>query len=162
MTAQIGFWKEQRLSLEAWALDHGRTKKATAKPLPEHLLTGERGERLAYFFLRRNGFQIVARRWRSHAAPGDLDLIGWEGETLAVIEVKTRTSHAVAPAESAVNHDKQRILRRMARAYLREAKVEAAALRFDVVTLYLLPDQPPDISLIRNAFGWQRRERERF
>lgn len=159
----IGFWEERLLQFQAWTLkskthkskDSGSSAK---KPRAKHLVVGERGEQLAYFFLRRNGFQIVARRWRSHSAPGDLDLVAWEGETLAILEVKTRTSHAVATAEASVDHNKQRVLRRLARAYLREAKVEAEALRFDVLSLYLLPGQPPEISLIRNAFGWHKRD----
>jgi putative endonuclease len=45
--------------------------------LPQHLLTGRRGEDEAYFYLRRQGYVIVARNWRS---PGTAaNLIWWDG-----------------------------------------------------------------------------------
>ena len=84
-----------------------------------HLATGERGEREALFHLRKMGYTVVARRWKSAKLWGDVDLIGWDGEWLCFVEVKTRTARDWAPAESAVDHDKQQMLRRMARAYLR-------------------------------------------
>ena len=38
---------------------------------------------------------------------GEIDLIGWDGNVLCFIEVKTRSSHAVMPAEAAVDRAKQ-------------------------------------------------------
>ncbi|MDT7811387.1 MAG: putative endonuclease, partial [Acidobacteriaceae bacterium] len=71
-----------------------------------HLELGRRGEEAAFFYLRRHGYIVVARDWRSGKARGDLDLVAWEGDTLCFIEVKTRGSRNVATAESAVDHDK--------------------------------------------------------
>src|ERR1700756_955524 len=85
-----------------------------------HLATGRRGERAAYFYLRRRGFVVVARDWRSGIVRGDLDLIAWEGDTLCFVEVKTRTTRAVATAEASVDEDKRRNLRRLAQHYLRQ------------------------------------------
>jgi Holliday junction resolvase-like predicted endonuclease len=80
-----------------------------------HLELGRRGEEAAFFYLRRRGYTVVARDWCSGKAPGDLDLVAWEGTTLCFVEVKTRTSRNVATAESAVDSDKTRVLRRLAR-----------------------------------------------
>jgi len=110
--------------------------------LPPHLLTGERGEDAAYFHLRGRGYAIVARRWRSERTPGDLDLAAWDGDTLVFFEIKARTARDLAPAETQVDHYKQKILRRMAAAYLRqlpEPHRDRIPIRFDVLSVYLLP-----------------------
>ena len=85
---------------------------------PAHLELGRRGEEAAFFYLRRRGYIVVARDWRSGKVRGDLDLVAWENNTLCFIEVKTRTSRNFATADSAVDQDKTRMLRRMARQYL--------------------------------------------
>jgi putative endonuclease len=86
---------------------------------PEHLRTGQRGEELAYFYLRQMGYVIVARNYRSRRRRSEVDLVGWDGNVLCFLEVKTRTSREVKPAEAAVDHQKQGDLRGMAREYLR-------------------------------------------
>lgn len=123
--------------------------------LAEHLAMGQRGELAAYFHLRREGYTIVAQGWRSHISPGDLDLVGWDGNRLCFVEVKARSARETATAEAAVDEEKRRTLRRLARRYLKRAAVPEAAARFDVVTIYFEQAQEPEISLVRNAFGWK-------
>src|SRR3954462_15169778 len=77
---------------------------------PPHLVTGERGEESAFFFLRRNRYTVVAQRYRSGLRPGNIDLIAWEKDTLCFIEVKTRSSRGVFTAEAAVNEEKRTTL----------------------------------------------------
>jgi putative endonuclease len=120
-----------------------------------HLELGRRGEESAFFYLRRHGYTVVARGWRSAKVAGDLDLVAWEGNTLCFIEVKTRTSRNVATAESAVDGDKTRVLRRMARQYLLALPVAPDHVRFDVVTIYYLAQEPAEIQLYRGAFDWR-------
>lgn len=120
---------------------HRRAVAAGERPKPRHLLTGERGEDAAFFLLRERGFTIVARRWKSNRRPGDLDLVAWDGATLVIFEVKTRTARDLYPADIAVDRGKQRVLRKMAAAYLRqipERHRSNVSLRFDVVSVYLL------------------------
>ena len=155
-TAWIDFqaWAIRRLdSLAARrAAGHGLGRRG----LPAHLATGERGEREALFYLRKLGYTVVARRWKSAKLWGDIDLIGWDGEWLCIIEVKTRGGRDAMAAESAVDREKQDMLRRMARAYLRgfpEKLREAVPVRFDVVSVYLLPTGV-EFELYRGAFGW--------
>lgn len=119
---------------------------------PEHLVTGQRGEEAAYFHLRALGYVIVARNFRSPRQKGEIDLIGWDRDQLCFIEVKTRTSRELMPAEAAVDLPKQAMLRATARAYLRKIK-ELPPLRFDVVSVYYESQDPqPDIILFKNAF----------
>jgi putative endonuclease len=121
--------------------------------IADHLLLGMRGEDAAYFYLRRLGFTVVARRWHSHRCTGDLDLIAWEGEVLCFIEVKTRSSRAVAAAEAAINDHKRHTLRRIARHYVRLTGLEPAT-RFDMLSVYFGQDGAPDFVFFRSAFDW--------
>ncbi|WP_353065253.1 YraN family protein [Tunturibacter psychrotolerans] len=147
------------IDLQAWAMrgmDSLAARWASGNSGPAHLATGEQGEREALFHLRKLGYTIVARRWKSAKLWGDIDLVGWDGPTLCFIEVKTRSGRDSMPAESAVDSDKRDMLRRMARAYLRgfPEKLRAEVpVRFDVVSVYLLPSGV-EFALYRGAFGW--------
>jgi putative endonuclease len=50
------------------------------------------GEDLAHRYLRRRGCTIVARKHTPRSGAGEIDLVAWHGPTLALVEVKTRTS----------------------------------------------------------------------
>ena len=147
------------IDIQAWTMrrmDAVAARRARGRGLPAHLATGERGEQEALVHLRKMGYTVVARRWKSAKLWGDIDLIGWEGEWLCFVEVKTRGGRDVAAAESAVDGEKQDMLRKMARAYLRgfPEKLRAEVpVRFDVVSVYLLPTGV-EFELYRGAFGW--------
>lgn len=126
----------------------------TLKPtkLAPHLDVGQHGEEEAYFFLRRQGYILIARNYRSPRRRGEIDLIGWDGDLLCFIEVKTRTSHDVKPAEAAVDYNKQRELAAVAREYMR-ALPTFGQWRFDIVTVYYEESGLPQIELFKNAFS---------
>ena len=73
---------------------------------PAHLRTGRRGEEEAYFYLRHMGYVMIARNYRSPRCRSELDLVGWDGQMLCFIEVKTRTTRDIQPAEVAVDPEK--------------------------------------------------------
>ena len=121
-----------------------------------HLATGQWGEEAAFFHLRKSGFVVIAQGWRSAKVPGDLDLVAWEGDVLCFVEVKTRSTRAVAAAEASVNHAKRQSLRRLARHYLRSFPAEPPT-RFDVLSIYRRDGEvrmQTEYELFRNAFGW--------
>jgi putative endonuclease len=120
---------------------------------PAHLEVGRRGEEAAFFYLRRSGYIVVARGWRSAKVHGDLDLVAWEGTTLCFIEVKTRTSRSFATAEAAVDAEKIRVLRRMARQYLQAMPIVPDRVRFDLLSIYY--EARESFELIRGAFNWR-------
>ena len=122
---------------------------------PPHLATGRRGERAAFFHLRRLDFVVTAQGWRTPKAHGDLDLIAWDNDVLCFVEVKTRTTRAVAPAEAAVDTDKKRMLRKMAHHYLRQLPNRDVPVRFDILSIYLEAGSSAEFTLFRGAFGWQ-------
>jgi putative endonuclease len=139
------------LRQEPWA--RMRRGPATAS----HLATGLDGERAAYFELKRRGLRVVARRWTNSRLHGDVDLIGWDGELLCFVEVKTRTERDNSPAESAVDEEKRAMVRNLARAYLRglhESERVTARVRFDVVSVYSIGGAS-EVEVFQNAFGWQ-------
>src|SRR6202034_21980 len=80
------------LALESRAYTALRSFADRKSLKPPHLLTGERGEDAAYFHLRGLGYTVVARRWRTERLAGDLDLVAWDGPTLVIFEIKTRTA----------------------------------------------------------------------
>jgi len=127
-----------------------------AEDRPEHQKTGRRGEEAAYFHLRQLGYVMVAKNFRSPRRRGEIDLIGWEGDVLCFIEVKTRTTRDVKPAHAAVDREKRRELIAMAHEYLHHLRTKPA-WRLDVISVYIEePKHPPDraitIELFKNAF----------
>jgi putative endonuclease len=125
--------------------------KSRDRDIPAHHRIGRRGEEEAYFFLRTRGYVMVARNYRSARRRGEIDLVGWDEGVLCFVEVKTRTSRDVKPAEAAVDREKRRELSGMARDYMRRIRDEVR--RFDVVSIYYeKPGEPPHIELFKNAF----------
>jgi len=130
-------------------------RRGQTEELPAHLVTGIGGENAAFFHLRRKGYIVVARRWSSGDLPGDVDLIAWQGPMLCFVEVKTRTARDAAPAEIAVDSHKRNTLRRLAREYVRQLPQEAAPpVRFDVLSVYLVPGEKQAFQHFEGAFGW--------
>jgi putative endonuclease len=151
------------------ALDWLSTKVLPPDKTAGHLQTGRRGEEDAYFYLRRQGYVIIARNFRSPNYRGELDLVGWVREQgddiLCFIEVKTRTTRAVKPAEAAVDREKRDDLRHVARDFMRQLPGETPPgglpgglpverqARFDVLAVYYDRDpRHPTFELFQNAF----------
>ena len=151
--SRIGLsWQEQLLAGMDWL---ARWRRRGRDDMPKHLLTGIEGEEAAFFYLRRKGYTVVARRWSSGNLRGDIDLIAWHGPLLCVVEVKTRSMHDMAPAEAKVDSHKRHMLRRLARQYVRQLpRKEPPQVRFDVVSVYLLPGMEREFVHFENAFGW--------
>jgi putative endonuclease len=149
-------WIDSLEWAEGWM--HGLWARMRRGPaMASHLATGLDGERAAYFELKRRGFKVVARRWTNARLRGDVDLIGWDGDLLCFVEVKTRTERDSSPAESAVDEEKRAMVRNLARAYLRslhESVRATARVRFDVVSVYL-NGGVNKVEVFQNAFGWQ-------
>jgi putative endonuclease len=111
---------------------------------------GRVGEDYAHRFLRRKGCTVVARNYRTRSGSGEIDIIVWDGETLAFVEVKTRGTAEFGEPESAVDEEKQRKLQIAARDYSQKAGVEWGRTRFDIVSIVL--GKPPRIDWLRDAF----------
>ncbi len=119
--------------------------------------TGVRGETYAYWYLRRNGYVMIARNFQQRGIKGEIDLVGYDGKTLAFVEVKTRTSQcdAFGSPEDAVTAGKQRHLSRMARQFVREYRASGVPYRFDVLAIEAPPGRRPVVRLHKGAFAAQ-------
>ena len=148
-------WQQRALGAMKCAAERsGRSVRG-----PAHLATGIDGEDAAFFYLRRKGYVVVARRWSSGLQRGDLDLIAWQGELLCFIEVKTRTAHDMAAAEAAVDTNKRMTLRKLARHYVRQLPAKVSPpVRFDVLSVYLVPGKAKEFVHFEAAFGWSERQ----
>ncbi len=131
------------------------------RSLPKHLRDARRGEDLAYDHLRRLGYTIVARNYRPRHGKQELDLVAWDAERLAIIEVKTRASEEFGRPERAVGQEKRRHLIRAAKEYTRRADIDFGRVRFDVVSVLLGGE--PRIELYKAAFtAGSMKKRRRF
>ena len=139
-------WKERQRALR------GRGPAGKAPHASEHLKTGERGETLAYWYLRQAGYTMVARNRRARAGSGEVDLIGWDGPVLAFVEVKTRTSAEAGPPETAVSRGKQKRIAKAAQDYLRRLKKQHVNYRFDIASVAWNPEAGLQVRLIKDAF----------
>jgi len=103
--------------------------------------TGRIGESLACELLLRSGARLLARNCRTRA--GEIDVVALDGPVLAFVEVKTMRTGARSGPERpvlAVGPQKQRQVRRLARAWLAENEPPPhSAIRFDVIGVLLDP-----------------------
>ncbi|MFQ3581615.1 MAG: YraN family protein [Chloracidobacterium sp.] len=121
---------------------------------------GREGETLAARFLIQRGMRIVAcnvrvpvgRARTGGRVHGEIDIVAFDGPTLVFVEVKTRTTDAVAAPERAVTTAKQRRLRRAAHRYRALIGPAEAPYRFDVATVVWPPAGPPAIQLLKDFF----------
>ncbi len=110
---------------------------------------GKKAEDLATRHLKRRGYKIVARNYRTRA--GEIDIIAREGRTIVFVEVKGRQSTRYGSAKAAVTARKQQQVAKVALWYLKETGQMGAKARFDVVAV-TRKDGDAIIEIVRNAF----------
>jgi len=131
-------------------------RDSTAKQVANK--TGVRGETYAYWYLRRHGYIFIARNFTPRASKGELDMVGYDGPTLAFVEVRTRTLREdglSALPELSVTEGKQHVLVRTALHFLAERHVKECPVRFDVLAIDNAPGQAPAVRLYKDAFSPQ-------
>ena len=97
-------------------------------------MLGRLGEQLAAEHLIRRGFRIIERNYRTRW--GELDIVAFDGRTLAFCEVKTRRLQDNSQSLfAALRPRKQAQVRKMAGAWLieRTKHPRADVLRFDAI-----------------------------
>lgn len=112
--------------------------------------TGTRGEDLAAQTLTRQGYVILARRYRTRF--GELDIVAQDGPTMVFVEVKARRSDAHGSAAESVTPWKQRRIAAMALDYLARTRRTEAPCRFDVVAIDNAGTGSPRVQHIKDAF----------
>ncbi|OGX08120.1 MAG: YraN family protein [Omnitrophica WOR_2 bacterium GWA2_47_8] len=112
---------------------------------------GQKGESLAEDFLKRHGYRILIRNFKVKL--GEIDLIGYDRDTLCFIEVKTRRSAFQGSPFEAISKHKRRKLAQVAFCYLKKQNLFGCKARFDVVGILQEEGKEPAIDFIKNAFS---------
>ncbi|HIV63822.1 MAG TPA: YraN family protein [Firmicutes bacterium] len=108
---------------------------------------GSSGERIAEEYLKKEGYDILARNFRTRL--GEIDIVASKGEYLVFVEVKARKSEAYGFPSESVTYAKQRKISMVASQYIKLNMYFGAAVRFDVIEVYLTEGR---INHIENAF----------
>jgi len=111
---------------------------------------GQRGEDSAVAALRRRGYDVLERNFRTPV--GEIDVIAQEGGVLCFIEVKWRRTAARGHPAAAVTPEKQRRLARAAEWYLSGREGPEPVCRFDVVAILAPPGEERRVEIIPDAF----------
>ena len=121
------------------------------KLLSDRARLGRWGEKRCERFLNRKGLRTLTRNYTCRT--GELDLVMVDRDaTLVFVEVRTRAGEEFVRVEATITAAKRTRVARAARHFLAVHKIEDRPLRFDVVTLVLGPEGPPQIRHYENAF----------
>ena len=112
---------------------------------------GDLGERIACAHLRGEGCKVLYRNYRGPKG-GELDIVVRDGDTLAVVEVKTRTRKGYGRPLDAVNVAKQELIERGANSWLHLLGRRDLPWRFDVVEIILTEGELPEVTVVNDAF----------
>lgn len=93
---------------------------------------GRRGETLAAWWLRFKGYRILARRFK--APTGEIDLVVLRGDSLVFVEVKARSTLALA-AEALGQRQQQRLIQGARLFLARNPRFASHTIRFDLVLI---------------------------
>ena len=116
--------------------------------MAKHNELGKQGEELAVQYLTDKGYEILERNWRN--IHKEIDIIAKDGETLVIVEVKTRQNDDHGEPDLAVTKRKQRMLIAAANAYLFKTNIDIET-RFDIVSI-VFSNGEPVIDHIEDAF----------
>ncbi len=111
---------------------------------------GKAGEDHAERFLRRLGYRIVTRNYRS--ATGEIDLVALDAHVIVFVEVKTRVGRVHADPQDAVTPHKQRHIARTAQCFLQQTGSQGRACRFDVVAITVDEQNAMHVEHLPGAF----------
>ena len=112
---------------------------------------GERGEALAWNFLKKRGYLLLEKNYRTRL--GEVDVVARKDGVLVFVEIKTRRDHRFGLPEEAVDWKKRRKLARVAQAYLQAEGLENRSARFDILSVTWDGTAEPNFSLLEDAFS---------
>ena len=118
---------------------------------PSLIDLGKLGEDTACRELERQGYAILARRYRSRH--GEIDIVCDDGGTLVFVEVKARSSEDWTRPAAAVDARKRRLLSLCGLDYLRRLKNPEIKIRFDIVEVLLTNGEVREVRHLPNTFS---------
>jgi putative endonuclease len=101
--------------------------------MAEHNDLGKLGEELAVAFLEKKGYSILETNWTFQKA--EIDIIAKKENTLAVVEVKTRSSIDFGLPQDFVKPKKIQLLVKAINEYVNSNALEVE-VRFDIIALH--------------------------
>jgi len=113
-------------------------------------LIGQLGEMLAAEFLRKRGYTILERNYRS--AVGEIDIVAVIDNVLIFAEVRTRATDECGHPLESIGIRKQRKLREVAQHYFRDRSPGYPECRFDALAVILREGEEAHFELVPNAF----------
>lgn len=113
---------------------------------------GAFGESLAVEYLSEKGYKVLERNFSCRI--GEVDIIAMQEDTVAFIEVKTRSSERFGLPSEAVSLTKQNRIVKTALYYMQRNKLLDYMCRFDVIEVIVDPENQSRINLIKDAFQY--------
>lgn len=95
--------------------------------------TGFRMEAVAARYLTKQGVRILEQNVLSRG--GELDLIGEDGDTLVIFEVRFRKRDSLVSAVESIGYHKQQRLLRAAQVYIHRNRLWNRPCRIDIVAI---------------------------
>ena len=115
--------------------------------LNQHQQYGKKSEDLAAKYLKKNGYKILLRNYRTRL--GEIDIIARDGRTIVFVEVKARKTERAGSVKSSITAAKKLKITRLAQNYFKESGARDVKARFDVV---VIKGEGGAVELIKNAF----------
>lgn len=108
-------------------------------------ISGKIGEAEAYAEVKKRGLKIIKTNYKNKI--GEIDIIAKDKDYFVFIEVKARSTKKFGLPRESVTYDKQRKIRLVALAFLKQINNLDAKCRFDVIDIL-----DGEITYIENAF----------
>ncbi|MCR5041892.1 MAG: YraN family protein, partial [Clostridia bacterium] len=105
---------------------------------------------------RDNGWTVVGANYELYGR-AELDLVAVKDDTVAFVEVKTRTREGLFPPSEAVGREKEKNLAAAAQSFLNNSVAgelirPGMEVRFDIIEIILLSLREGSVNHIKNAF----------
>jgi len=114
---------------------------------------GQIGEKLAADFLKKRGYKVMERNYRTRG--GEIDIVARHGSTLVFVEVRTKSGPGFGTPEESITAAKRSRMVECGMAYLQSHEQSAADWRIDVVAIEMGPSgKPSRVEVIPNAVGF--------
>ena len=115
---------------------------------------GALGEEAAALALRKKGYKIIERNYRSKM--GEIDIIAKDGDYTCFVEVRLRKNNSFGSPADSINEGKRRRIIRTAQLYAIEKGIFDTPMRFDVVLINAVAEEKSlknvSLEIIKDAF----------
>ena len=113
-----------------------------------HNELGKWGENQAAVYLEEKGYVILERDWKS--GHHDLDIVAKDGDTLIIVEVKTRRNRLFGDPEEAIDYKKRKNLQSVINHYVKSHRI-GQDVRFDIISIVGIIGSQPEIDHIKDV-----------